>query len=160
MTTSVKTCFKCGAEKPLTDFYKHPMMGDGHLNKCKECTKADTKRNRRDKIDYYREYDIQRYRENPERRDKVLAWYRRKTQNSPAMKRAVYMVELAVKRGDIIKRPCEVCGDPKSEAHHCDYLKPFDVMWLCRSHHIQWHHDNGPGLNADAPIENMDTKAA
>lgn len=36
-----KICFKCGRELPLSSFYKHPRMGDGHLNKCKDCTKKD-----------------------------------------------------------------------------------------------------------------------
>lgn len=40
---SSKKCFKCEVEKPLTDFYKHKDMSDGHLNKCKSCTKNDTK---------------------------------------------------------------------------------------------------------------------
>ena len=37
----MKNCFKCNTTKDIDDFYEHPQMGDGHLNKCKDCTKAD-----------------------------------------------------------------------------------------------------------------------
>lgn len=45
-----KKCFKCGEIKTLDAFYKHPMMADGHLNKCKDCNKSDSLRDYKKKI--------------------------------------------------------------------------------------------------------------
>ena len=44
-----------------------------------------------------------------------------------------------IERGRIQRQPCEVCGEPKSQAHHHDYSKPFDVRWLCQKHHAEAH---------------------
>lgn len=40
------------------------------------------------------------------------------------------------------KLPCELCGDLKAEAHHDDYSKALNIMWLCRKHHMQRHVSN------------------
>ena len=44
-----KICFRCNVKKPINDFYVHKQMSDGHLNKCKTCTKDDSKK-RHDKL--------------------------------------------------------------------------------------------------------------
>lgn len=47
-----------------------------------------------------------------------------------------------VKMGVIEKKPCQVCGAFDSQAHHEDYSKPLEVIWLCRRHHLETHGHN------------------
>lgn len=45
-------------------------------------------------------------------------------------------VAYARKKGLLIKSPCVICGDNKSEAHHHDYNDPLNITWVCKNHHV------------------------
>lgn len=138
----MKTCFKCGEVKALSEFYKHPNMLDGHVNKCKTCNKKDVVLNRLSKIEYYREYD----RERGSRQ--TVEDVRRYREVNPKKYSAHTKVGNAIRGGYLTPKPCEVCGRPEVHGHHCDYDKPLEVLWLCAEHHAAWHVENGEGLNA------------
>lgn len=48
-------------------------------------------------------------------------------------------VSWAIATGKLVKKPCRICGDPDTIAHHEDYSKPLEVWWLCRVCHKLWH---------------------
>lgn len=57
-----KKCIKCKITKLLTEFYKHPDMPDGTVNKCKECNKKENKLNWHSKRKEKLLYDQNRHR--------------------------------------------------------------------------------------------------
>lgn len=136
--TSSKTCFKCGACLPRTEFYKHPMTADGLLGKCKSCAKSDVMANRILNIDRIREYDKKRAR-NPDR-IKLAAAINKKWRAADARRGEAHnKVARAVRSGALEKKPCCVCGSEKSCAHHESYDRPLDVVWYCQIHHKARH---------------------
>lgn len=136
--TSSKECFKCKTVKPLTGFYKHHAMADGHLNKCKECTKNDVTEHRSKNIEKIREYDRQRGK-NADRIKLSTELTKIWRQEDRRRLSAHNKVARAIKSGQILRSPCVRCGAIKSVAHHEDYDKPLDVMWLCQPCHKQRH---------------------
>lgn len=155
-----KTCFKCGHRRPIGDFYKHKMMADGHLNKCKECTKQDTKENRDAKIEYYKRYDAWRFKNDPKVKARHAIY--RMTENyaksssaskdrwinrNPEARAAHVILNNAVRDGRIEKPDlCSCCGmftpSRMLHGHHHDYTKPLDVTWLCVFCHSAIHKMN------------------
>ena len=59
--------------------------------------------------------------------------------NNPIKIKARKLLQYAVKIGKIKKLHCCICHSIKAQAHHTDYNKPLEVMWLCEKHHIAWH---------------------
>lgn len=138
MIRSEKECFKCKSVKPLGNFYKHPAMADGHLNKCKECTKKDVGEHRERNIQRIREYDRGRANK-PDRRTAAAAISKAWRTEDRRRGRAHNAVTRAIKRGILVRACCERCGNSKSVAHHDDYDQPLVVTWLCQPCHKQRH---------------------
>ena len=57
----------------------------------------------------------------------------------PEKEHARRMLRYAVKSGDVVKLVCQQCQSVKSQAHHLDYSKPLDVIWLCALCHRKLH---------------------
>ncbi len=135
----LKRCFKCHVEKPLSDFYAHPQMADGHLGKCKECNKRDVQENYRARRPQYKEYERKRF-QKPKRKRYVAEQQRAMREREPQKYKARKMVHNAIRDGKLIRQPCErqPC-DQKAQAHHENYSKPLDVTWLCFKHHREHH---------------------
>ena len=132
-----KTCFKCGETKQLDEFYRHPQMKDGHLNKCKECNKVDSSMRDPEKV---KAYDLARAK-TPARKAQSLIAQRRRRSEHPEKHSAHDKLHAAVKSGKIIKAKfCQVChSESKLEGHHEDYSKPLDVIWMCDQCHKRRH---------------------
>jgi hypothetical protein len=133
-----KVCIACSISKPIDDFYTHPMMADGHLGRCKECQKDLARRSRAAKIDYYREYDRKRAK-LPHRISLALEVTKKWKAEDNRRVRCHNAVARALRNGSLVSENCVVCGSEKSLAHHEDYDKPLDVVWLCQVHHKARH---------------------
>lgn len=135
-----KICFKCNKKKSLDSFYAHKGMSDGHLGKCKECTKKGVRERYYDpeNLEKVKSYEAKRF-QDPDRKEKALDYQRKRRKKYPEKDRARNLVNNHIAKGKLKKLPCVECGDIKTEGHHTNYLEPLNVTWLCRPHHMKAH---------------------
>ncbi len=136
----------------MTEFYAHPRMADGRLNKCKTCCKSQQRARARKLSKDWRwtVSEMERHRlksrkarlegratiETPEQAKNRMERYRVAHHERVSAHRKVKNAILTKK---LIPKSCEYCGKKKVQAHHPDYTKPLDVRWLCVKHHAQVH---------------------
>lgn len=126
-----KNCIICGELKPLSEYYKHPQMGDGHLNKCKSCTKrqANERHHTLNNDESWMESERARHREKYRRlgyKEKQLEW----DANKPWKKTSTYK-----------KLARKLKLSEGIEAHHWNYADDFllDVFTLPIREHKAAH---------------------
>ena len=143
----MKTCYLCGEEKPKSEFHKNSLNNDKLRYDCKPCVLDVNRR--------YREADRVKFRDSVRRslakkcsadptfkkrrdhniREMSLRW----RSNNKDKVRVHKKLARAIKSGLLARLPCVVCGESLSHGHHEDYNKPLEVIWLCHSHHVQFH---------------------
>lgn len=79
-----------------------------------------------------------RYLESPKGRAAKYEATKRQRKKFPQREKARAAVAYAIRLGKIVSMPCLVCGE-HAEAHHPDYSRPLDVVWLCDTHHKEVH---------------------
>lgn len=104
-------CRKCKHRAYMNSYYRKPG------NAAKVCETA--RRSRARNVGRVRAYD----------RDRGFRVY---DELKTAARVAVFR---AIRRGELVREPCEKCGVEPADAHHDDYSKQLDVRWLCRTHH-------------------------
>jgi len=145
----MKQCFKCREEKPLSEFYRHPRMADGHLGKCKTCAKRDVAE-RAGRLGNNPEWlakERARCREKQERYRRLglepkakvsLEARRRYRKANPHKFLARQKAGRAQRKGRLVKpTACQLCGETLKRLvkHHPDYSQPLQVQWLCDKCH-------------------------
>ena len=136
----MKVCRSCGINKDIGEYYAHREMADGHLNICKECIKRNVRNRRLRFPTKVREYDRRRST-NPERILSSRKITKRQRGSVLGYQAAHNAVCRAVRKGSLVKpNKCSLCGNAgRIEAHHSDYSKPLDVIWLCCECHKRAH---------------------
>lgn len=133
---AAKICFKCEVKKELSEFYVHKEMADGHLNKCKDCTKKDVKDkyNENVLIPGYIEKERKRGRQKHHRLYKGMG--RSRPVNNDRWSAKYPEKRYASNRSQHLKPPTAGV-----EKHHWNYSEAHqkDVIWLTKKEHMKAH---------------------
>lgn len=130
-------CRVCGDTKPKSEYYPRQIRKDGSAGECKDCTKRRVCRRARTNP-AVQEYDRNRAR-RPKTADRIKRNAEDWNKKNPDAYKAHYLVGNAVRDHRLFKEPCLFCGGEKVHAHHRDYTKPLEVIWLCPKCHHRLH---------------------
>lgn len=118
INSTEKYCSKCEQTLSISSFRIRP-SGTAYDAYCLDCT---------------REYNRSYYRRNP-----YHAPSKMHPPKDAIRAHARNLLQSAVRWGKMKRQPCIKCGKEEAQGHHEDYSKPYDVVWLCRTHHGEVH---------------------
>ncbi len=148
-----KKCRGCKEWVDVENFDAYKKNGKIYLQyMCKTCrkryeaTKEVRERNRLQQQKHKEKYREQQRIYNTSEHGRELNRKRSKKywDANPIKNKARKKVRTAIQNGSMVRPDtCSSCGRKcKPEAHHEDYNKPLDVVWLCKECHTETHMNN------------------
>lgn len=141
--SDTKKCTTCKEIKPVTDFYKDIRRADGLKSQCKKChsitsvLSRDKERHRTRNREWMRK---SKYHTREEVRERDMLRSRARGKSLEVRARA--LANRAIELGFLVRpERCPECGTDERtiHAHHEDYTRPLNVMWLCSECHGKRH---------------------
>lgn len=146
-----KRCTTCNEEKPASEFSIRAASPDGLCSRCKSCQSAYD----RSRANNPKRVEARKAYQNTDRGREASNRAKKKYIRENQFKRAAHVaVGNALRDGKLTKQCCEVCSNPRAEAHHDDYTKPLEVRWLCSTHHKARHAELRKIENGPSPMTN------
>jgi hypothetical protein len=145
-----RICYTCKEEKDLQVFSKEKRTKTGYSYLCKECDKERAKKYKEKNIDKWKDskkrYLDKKVEEDPDFfkkryirfKEKILKGYERYIPTHRKEINARNLINLHIRRGKLMKpNHCSNCLgiSKKIEAHHEDYNKPLEIIWVCSKCH-------------------------
>ena len=143
----MKICRKCKIELPSDSFHKSKSNKDKLQSYCKSCSLERSNQYKKSEkgMKYYQDKEYlkrqlvhkRKYKKSEKGKLSAKVYY----ENNKIKCNARSKLGRSVVSGYLNKPSiCDNCGiDSKLEAHHDDYSKPLDVLWVCKECHIKLH---------------------
>ena len=97
----------------------------------------ETFKTHEDYLEWYRTYRLLNAPKIREYKREYIKEYRKK--HGMIKDNARSKLNSAILSDKIVRKPCEFCGEEKSEGHHINYDWPLTVIWVCRKCHCKLH---------------------
>ncbi len=113
-------------EKVLSEYKQYNPEGyKAPISKIRETQRKFYERNRERMLERVKKYQ-------KINREKISVYDKNRDKQKRKARWSVYN---HIKYGLLSKKPCFGCGNIKVQAHHEDYSKPLEIIWLCTSCH-------------------------
>lgn len=139
----MKTCAGCNQVKPDLDFRTRAAAPHLLQSLCKCCESEKARAYKKTRAGANSQSTAEAaYKRSPKGKEAIKRSKQAQRERNPDRLAARSALRHALVAGKVRKWPvCAMpcCQETRVQAHHADYSRPLDVVWLCKAHHSAAH---------------------